>query len=174
MRLVILVFVGGGALPPDMGISCSARVHTAASVGGWSFWCSLLYVCLFLAGLNCHHAVMWRRPCHFDVGGPGGAFPSTRSLKAFPAEPAYFDGHVGVVCGMNGTILMFAALCLLPHAAAVIAIMLSCGVVVVISVLVVVLPFHQMKAFPGEPATLTLLRACQLWLRFTVADRGSV
>jgi hypothetical protein len=48
VRLVILVFVGGGALPPDMGISCSARVHTAASVGGWSFWCSLLYVCLFL------------------------------------------------------------------------------------------------------------------------------
>jgi hypothetical protein len=93
---------------------------------------------------------MWRCPCHFDVGGPGGAFPSTRSLKAFPAEPAYFDGHVGVVCGMNGTILMFAALCLLPHAAvsvwcwcAVVAIMLSCGVVVVISMLVVVLPFHQ-------------------------------
>ena len=150
MRLVILVFVGGGALQPDMGISCSARVHTAASVGGWSFWCSLLYVCLFLAGSNCHHAVMWRCPCHFDVGGPGGAFPSTRSLKAFPAEPAYFDGHVGVVCGMNGTILMFAALCLLPHAAvsvwcwcAVVAIMLSCGVVVVISMLVVVLPFHQ-------------------------------
>jgi len=32
-------------LPADVGIPGSACMHTVVSVGGWLFWCLLLYVC---------------------------------------------------------------------------------------------------------------------------------
>ena len=56
VRLVILAFVCGGALQPDMGISGSACAHMVFSVGGWSFlWFAAACVLVLLALI----AILW-------------------------------------------------------------------------------------------------------------------